>query len=324
MSVTFRAATSFDLPELVQLYRSAELAETGRAGTTAPDITDLLRAPGLDLVRRSRVAAIEGELRGLVLLHPAPQPGQLRMQLCVSPHPRHRQLAAALLELAGNWVAQDCPGGTDVTVFQLPGSLAAPELSAAGWQIVHSYTRMKASLAGGPRERGLDDADRAGPGAGVTIRAAASAPDLATVHAVLEQSVAGHWNHQERDFASFLADQQARDGHDPSLWLLAEVDGEPAAAVIARAPADRAWIAWLGTLAGYRGRGLAAALLRAAFAELRERGHASVGVDVDTHNKTGALRVYEQAGMQVLGAADQWRNSYPPAAAEMVRARRAS
>jgi len=137
MSVTFRAATPFDLPELVQLYRSAELAEIGRAETTAPDITDLLHAPGLDLVRRSRVAAIEGELRGLVMLHPAPQPGQQRLQLCVSPHPRSRQLAAALLELAGTWVGQDCPGGTDVTLFQLPGSLAAPELTAAGWQIVH-------------------------------------------------------------------------------------------------------------------------------------------------------------------------------------------
>lgn len=143
MSVTFRAATPFDLPELVQLFRSAELAEIGRAQTTAPDITGLLRAPGLDLVRRSRVAATEGELRGLVLLHPAPQPGQLRMQLCVSPHPRHRQLAAALLELADSWVAQDCPAGADVTVVQLPGSLAAPELAAAGWQIVQSSTHHK-------------------------------------------------------------------------------------------------------------------------------------------------------------------------------------
>jgi mycothiol synthase len=250
-----------------------------------------------------------------VLLHPAPQPGQLRLQLCVSPHPCRRQLAAALLELAGSWVAQDAPGGTDVTVFQLPGSLAGPELTAAGWQIVHSYTRLKATLAGPPAPLA--------PAPGVTIRAAATAADLAAVHAVLEQSVAGHWNHRERDFASFLADQQSRDGYDPSLWLLAESAGAPAAALIARAPADRAWIAWLGTLAGQRGRGLAGALLRTAFTRLRERGHASVGVDVDTHSKTGALRVYEQAGMRVTGVADQWRRTYP-AVPDAVGARRAS
>lgn len=319
--VTFRAAGPADLPELVQLFRSAELAEMGRAETTAPDMTDLLRAPGLDLVRRSRVSATEGELRGLVLLHPVPQPGQLRMQLCVSPHPRHRQTARALLEMAGLWVAQDCPGGTDVTLFQLPGSLAGPELTAAGWQIMHSYTPMKASLAAALP---LAGPARPGAGAGVTIRPAVSPADLAAVHAVLEQSVAGHWNHQERDFASFLADQRSRDGHDPALWLLAEVAGQPAAALIARAPADRAWIAWLGTLAGYRGRGLAGALLRASFAELRERGHASVGADVDTHNQTGALRVYEQAGMQVIGVADQWRRRYPAVAADPAQARRAS
>ncbi len=302
----------------MQLFRSAELAEIGRAETTAPDMTDLLRAPGLDLVRRSRVSATEGELRGLIMLHPAPQPGQLRMQLCVSPHPRHRQTARALLDTAGLWVAQDCPGGTDVTLFQLPGSLAGPELTAAGWHVVHSYTRMKASLAAA-----APAARPAGHSAGVTIRPAVTAADLAAVHAVLEQSVAGHWNHQERDFASFLADQRSRDGHDPALWLLAEVAGQPAAALIARAPADRAWIAWLGTLAGYRGRGLAGALLGASFAELRERGHASVGVDLDTHNQTGALRVYEQAGMQVTGVADQWRRHYP-AVAGAAQGRRAS
>jgi hypothetical protein len=46
-------------------------------------------------------------------------------------------------------------------------------------------------------------------------------------------------------------------------------------------------------------------------------------VDVDTHNQTGALRVYEQAGMQVTGVADQWRRHYP-AVAGAAQSRRAS
>lgn len=39
------------------------------------------------------------------------------------------------------------------------------------------------------------------------------------------------------------------------------------------------------------------------------RGQPSVGVDVDTHNPTGALEFYQAAGMQVLGLADQWLRS---------------
>ena len=80
--------------------------------------------------------------------------------------------------------------------------------------------------------------------------------------------------------------------------------------VIARAPAGRAWIAWLGVLPGFRRRGVAAGLLRTVFAELARRGHAGVGVDVDAHNETGAVAVYLRAGMQSVGTADQWARVY--------------
>ena len=305
--VEFRAALTSDGPALVRLFRAEELAEIGREECTDVEMRHLLGVPGVDLARRSQVAAGEGGLlHGFVMLHPAPQPGQLQVQLSVDTHQDRHAIAARLIELAGTWVELDRGAGDgDVSLFQLPGSLAAAELSADGWQVVHSYTRMNADLpvtaAAGLRP----------PNPDLRIQAAASEADLAVVHAVIEDAVAGHWQHQRRRFADFLAAQLARNGHDPSLWLLAQVRGRPAGAVIARAPADRAWIAWLGVRPDFRGHGVGGTLLRTVFAILADRGHTSVGVDVDTHNETGAVEVYRRAGMDVVGTADQWAKVCP-------------
>jgi ribosomal protein S18 acetylase RimI-like enzyme len=48
----------------------------------------------------------------------------------------------------------------------------------------------------------------------------------------------------------------------------------------------------------WRGRGLGLALLGEVFRLLAERGCAAVRLWVDAQNTTGALRVYERAGMR--------------------------
>ncbi|EWM17651.1 GNAT family N-acetyltransferase [Kutzneria sp. 744] len=298
-----RPATNDDAHALLALYRAADTAEVGRPETSAADITDLLHAPGLTLGTRSLVSVDDTGITGVVLCHPAPQPGQLRAQLRVAPGDTATALARTLLDAVHHWTLTDrAAPNSPVTLFQLPRSPAIPALRSAGWTKIHSYTRMIADL--------IDHTAPPTP-ADVRVRPATSRADMATIHHVLETAIAGHWNHHRRDFQDFLTDQQQRDGHDTSLWLLAESAGNPVGAVIARAPADRAWIAWLGVLPEARGRGIATALLSSAFARLRDRGHTTAGVDVDTHNNTHAIAVYNHAGMRPIGTADQWRASHP-------------
>ena len=89
---------------------------------------------------------------------------------------------------------------------------------------------------------------------------------------------------------------------DPTQWLFVERDGEPAG--YARG-SDRyateglGYVASLGVLREHRGRGLAGALLRARFADDRDRGRSGTLLHVDSANPTGAIRVYESAGMRV-------------------------
>ena len=89
---------------------------------------------------------------------------------------------------------------------------------------------------------------------------------------------------------------------DRSLWFVAEHEGELAGIVLARAPENEPGLGWvrvLGVLPEYRRRGLGRALLRQAFCEFASRGFNAVGLGVDAENPTGALRVYERAGMRV-------------------------
>ena len=89
---------------------------------------------------------------------------------------------------------------------------------------------------------------------------------------------------------------------DPSLWFLAEAGDELAGISITRESENEPGLAWvriLGVLPEFRQRGLATALLRQTFGECASRGLERVGLGVDAENPTGAVRVYERAGMHV-------------------------
>jgi len=301
-----RRSVRDDNEALVDLFGRLEDAEIGRRGTTQADVLHLLASPGLDVESRTCVVESgDGRLDGFVALHPAPQAGQLRAHIVVAPD-AIAHVGPPLLSLLDEWAAHDAPNAdTSVTMFQMPGCRLHDLLSARNWTVVHSYTRLTIDLTAGEAHRPAQTQTA------VRLRTAHDDADRRAVHTVLEDAIAGHWNHQRRTFNDFDRDQRQREGYDPDLWWIAEVDGMPAGALIARDIPERAWIAWLGVLEAHRGQGIATLLLRTAFDRLRERDHHTVGVDVDTHNATGAVNVYKAAGMAVLGTADQWRKTYP-------------
>jgi ribosomal protein S18 acetylase RimI-like enzyme len=61
-----------------------------------------------------------------------------------------------------------------------------------------------------------------------------------------------------------------------------------------------AYVYDLGVRPAWRRRGVALALLHHTFSEFRRRGFAAAELDVDSESLTGALRVYERAGMHVI------------------------
>lgn len=99
-------------------------------------------------------------------------------------------------------------------------------------------------------------------------------------------------------------------GYDPDLWLLAWDGGELAGFSLnypeRLGDVTLGWVGTLGVRSSWRRRGLGGALLRSSFNALYDRGLRRVGLGVDAQNVTGALGVYEGAGMHRVRQNDNW------------------
>ena len=99
-------------------------------------------------------------------------------------------------------------------------------------------------------------------------------------------------------------------GFDPALWLLAwdgsELVGSALAFLEQSGDTSLGWVGTLGVRQRWRRRGLGDALLRRAFRELYDRGLTRVGLGVDAENPTGALDLYQRAGMRKVRQTDNW------------------
>src|SRR5207244_5091442 len=126
--------------------------------------------------------------------------------------------------------------------------------------------------------------------------------DLQAVHECHQESFADHWEFQRQPLEVWRRYTVESPGFDPSLWWLAEADGELAGICLdqwhASGDPTFGWVGVLGVRKPWRGRGLGLALLRHSFADFAARGATRVGLGVDAENTTGAVRLYERAGMR--------------------------
>lgn len=143
---------------------------------------------------------------------------------------------------------------------------------------------------------------------GFTVRRYAGEEDARAVYECHQETFADHWDFQPEPFGSWRRFTVERSDFDQSVWWLAETDGELAGISLSHwhASGDRSfgWIGALGVRKPWRGRGLGLALLRHSFAELAACGATRVGLDVDAENPTGAVRLYERAGMRPVRRLD--------------------
>lgn len=135
--------------------------------------------------------------------------------------------------------------------------------------------------------------------AGVTLRTATDTDaDWHTLYDVVEIAFRDHYGHRPTSYDEFVADARPEIS-DYSLVWIASVEGHPAAALLGFEKPSEGYVGTLGTLREFRSRGLGRLLLRTAFAEFARRGHDLSTLHVDLSNPTGAVHVYESAGMHL-------------------------
>ncbi|MGH3130630.1 MAG: GNAT family N-acetyltransferase, partial [Gaiellaceae bacterium] len=125
-----------------------------------------------------------------------------------------------------------------------------------------------------------------------------------------QEAFADHWDHQPIPIERWREFQLDPETFDPTLWWLAEEDGELAGFSLNawHFSGDRTfgWVGSLGVRRPWRRRGLGLALLRHSFCDFKRRGATRVELGVDAENTTGAVRLYERAGMHAARRNDTY------------------
>lgn len=175
-------------------------------------------------------------------------------------------------------------------------------LEARGYGVVRHSFRMEADLSSEPAEPAWPQ--------GVEVRTFRPGEDDRRVYEVQEETFADQLDHEPLTYEEWRH-WSFSEPFDPDLWFLAEDGDELAGILLARSSRSGdemlGWVSVLGVRGPWRRRGLGRALLLHAFHELRKRGKPRAGLGVDGSNPTGAVELYEAAGMRVARRYDHWQ-----------------
>jgi mycothiol synthase len=191
-------------------------------------------------------------------------------------------------------------------------------LAAAGFTKVRTWWQMKRPVA--PEETGLVDDPVRWERDGVVVRLVdcedGGKPveaDLRAVHDVLEAAFTDHFNSKPETFDEFLFRLLQDPGHRWDHWWLAEVDGQPAGALVGTESGSGSYVAYIGVVELARGRGVAKGLLRTVIADAAGRGRDNVALEVDANSSTGADRLYRGLGWETSYVTESWHLDVPVA-----------
>ena len=284
-----RAPRPGDAAPIAALVNEHAVALGGPPDMTAALIEEWWAAPGTDPETDAVIVEREGEVVGYGDL--TIRGDQVRLDL------GGVEQEAVLAELERRAVGR---GSVARLVVHEQDPMRAV-LERSGFAAIRASYDMEIALA-------TADAEPRWP-AGISPRRPADA-DRPTFHRVQEEAFADHWGYEPRGFEEFSHLYGTMRRFDPDLWLLAEARGDVAGIAICEGgrEGDEAtgWVHVLAVRREWRGRGLGSALLRWSFGALRERGLERAALSVDAENTTGAVALYERAGMKVTGRYELW------------------
>lgn len=185
------------------------------------------------------------------------------------------------------------------TYFTAEDDAARALFAARGYELVRHFFHMSVDL----------EEISAGPPdvpAGTSLRALDPHIDARELHDLIEHAFSQHWSWTPMTFENFWRRIAGRDDFDPSLNLLAFEGGRIVGAALNVIKLGEGWVNDLGVHRDARGRGIGELLLRHSFALFRSRGLQRAALGVDASNATGALRLYEKVGMNVVRRFDTY------------------
>jgi mycothiol synthase len=216
-----------------------------------------------------------------------------------------RLVVAELVDDVLTWSEQVARGDGRmlVRIFVDSGAPLAAHVERHGYRPIRASFQMRIELDDTPRSPVWPD--------GISVSAVRDGEERIAWE-VSQEAFADHWEFTPSPWEEWSHFMLGED-FDRELWLLARDGDEVAGVCLCRPEAvgrpGVGWVRVLGVRRPWRRRGLGRALLLEAFHRFRSRGVLAVGLGVDGENTTGAVRLYESAGMWVEHRHDVYERS---------------
>jgi mycothiol synthase len=296
-----RAASLSDLAAVVELLRAHELADHGRVTADWNEIVRFVwRDPGFDVRQDGRIVERGSVPIAFAGVFREDDAGVEPFTSWVAFPPAGRD-GGALPFLVDRVVARARERGARSLyhlVYRNDDAHRAVALERGFRRVRSSWTMHREIAPGGPIEGSPD---------GIRFTTLAEHPDEWSLYRADQEAFADHFGFAPETFDVWLERRFDADDDDRSRWLLA-LDGDEIVAFLRQVTGGEvAQVAALGTRKPWRGRGIASALLRRAFAEMASAGHREVTLWVDAENETGAVDLYERVGMRSIVVDDTYQ-----------------
>jgi mycothiol synthase len=285
--VRVRPATTWDVDAITQLMNAHGTAVHGESEAAPTTVLEWLEDPELVI----RLGERDGRLAcyGDIVF----SADGTRANLDIREHPGAPASAGPMFEEL-EAIANE-RGATRVWAFHTSEERELAALARArGYTPIRQSFRMLVHLDAAPEPARWPE--------GITVREMRESEQRAT-HAAGNEAFADHWEFEPAPYERFARWNFEGANFDRSLSFLALDDDEIAGiclcSVHLSGDPTYGWVGILGVRPPWRRRGIALALLLHSFAVFRERGCTRVGLGVDAESTTGALELYERAGMHV-------------------------
>ena len=290
-------ATAADAPRITELLNEISRARYGEADLTEGEVTTLFGREKLEVLlaeqERETAVAYGDRYR---------QDARDRSWLDVRALDGHADAGALLLaELERRSLPDLDPGGRAMTWIAGMDAGMRGVVETAGYDYVRSSFRMAVGLGELARPEWPD---------GIAV-SPYDAADEEAVHAAQQEAFRDHWEHRDEPLEEWREWMVEPPSFDPSLWFVAREGDEIAGVSLCRTShsgdAGHGHCSVLAVRRPWRRRGLGLALLRHSFVEMARRGMTRASLGVDAENLTGAVALYERAGMRVERRNDCWQ-----------------
>jgi mycothiol synthase len=318
-NLTVRAATLDDVDAVVNLINAVAIKETGMAATTREDQLIEWGLPQFNLETDTQmVLASNGELAGFVQIWDE-EPHVFHYLLGrVHPEQQGQGIGSGLVKWAETRARQSlekAPPEARVSIHTtvVHQNRAGHELfRARGYTPTRSFFRMVIDM-----DPDVPPPQPVWPDS-IRVRPYLLGQDDRAVHSTLDETMQDHWGYVTGEtFEEWFHWIEEDEKFDPSVCFLAVTGGDEIVGVLMARPeweadASFAWIDEVGVQRPWRRQGIGLALLHQAFGVFHRRGRYKVGLNVDGDSLTGALHLYEKAGMRIFQQRDAYEKVLRP------------